>query len=105
MIIVMFKVKAQWKEWLYCSRLDKEQLLKVALGKATQHKANKATDEVHVENQNHGPMPDHKVANNRTAYSKAVKGKNYVLQSKLRLTFFFRKTSWSLLSQDAIFHI
>lgn len=47
----MFKVKAQWKERLYCSRLDKEQL-NVALGKATKHKADKATGEVHVENQN-----------------------------------------------------
>ena len=54
--------------------LDKEQF-KVALGKATKHKADKATDEVHVENQNHGPMPEHncKVANNRTVQRLKVK--------------------------------
>ena len=72
MIVVMFKVKAQWKERLYCSRLDKEQL-NVALGKATKHKADKATGEVHVENQNHGPMPDHEVAKNRTVQRMKVK--------------------------------
>ena len=72
MIVVMFKVKAQWKEQLYCSRLDKEQL-NVALGNATKHKADKATGEVHVENQNHGPMPDHKVAKNRTVQRLKVK--------------------------------
>ena len=73
MIVVMFKVKAQWKERLYCS----------CLGKATKHKADKATGEVHVENQNHGPMPDHKVAKNRTVQRLKVKNDHHSKFSNL----------------------
>ena len=48
----MLKVKAQWKGRLYRSRHKREQV--IALEKATKHKANPATDEVLLENQNHG---------------------------------------------------
>ena len=47
------KVKAQKKERLYRCRHEKR-TTKVALVKATKHKANPATDEVRVENRNHG---------------------------------------------------
>ena len=46
------KVKAQQKKRVYCSRHGKR-TTKVALVKATKHKANPATDEVRVENRNH----------------------------------------------------
>ena len=47
------KVKAQQKKRLYRSRHEKR-TTKVALVKATKHKANPATDEVREENRNHG---------------------------------------------------
>ena len=50
----MLKVKAQWKGRLYRSRRPQKGAIKLALEKATKHKANPATDEVRLENQNHG---------------------------------------------------
>ena len=49
----MLKVKAQWKGRLYRSRHKRGQL-NLLREKATKHKANQATDEVRLENRNHG---------------------------------------------------
>ena len=51
--VFMFKFKAQQTERLYRSS-PQQSTTKVALAKATKHKANPATDEVRVENRNHG---------------------------------------------------
>ena len=52
----MLKVKAQWKGRLYGSRHKSGQLNLHALEKDTNHKANPATDEIRLENRNHGPL-------------------------------------------------
>ena len=49
----MYKVKAQVNRTAYRSRHSTE-VTRVAHVKATKHKANPATDEVYVENWNHG---------------------------------------------------
>ena len=50
----MYKVKAKLDRTAYRSRLSTKQVTRVALVKATKHKANPATDEVRVKNRNHG---------------------------------------------------
>ena len=52
--VLILKVKAQWKGQLYHSRRPQKGTIKLALEKATKHKANPATDEVRLENRNHG---------------------------------------------------
>ena len=49
----MYKVKAQLDKAAYLSRHSTEQVTRVALVKATKHKANPTTDEVRVDNRNH----------------------------------------------------
>ena len=51
---LMYRVKAQIKRTAYRSRHSTEEVTRVAHVKATKHKANPATDEVRVENRNHG---------------------------------------------------
>ena len=67
----MLKVKAQWKGRLYRSRHKSEQLNLHALEKETKHKANPATDEVRLENQNHGLLWSQS-GNNKTVQTLAV---------------------------------
>ena len=54
MRVLMYIVKAQLNRTTYRSRHSTEEVTRVADVKATKHKANPATDEVRVENRNHG---------------------------------------------------
>ena len=62
--VLMLKVKAQWKGWLYRSRHKREQL-NLLLKKQLSTGANPATDEVRLENRNHGLAWSHS-GNNKT---------------------------------------
>ena len=66
----MLKVKAQWKGRLYRSRHKREQL-NLLLKKTTKHKANPASDEVRLENRNHG-LAWSQSGNNKTVQTLAV---------------------------------
>ena len=52
--VLMYKVKAQVKRTAYRSCHSTEEVIRVAHVKATKQKASPATDEVRVENRNHG---------------------------------------------------
>ena len=52
--VLTYKVKAKVNRTAYRSRRSTEEVTRVAHVKATKHKANPATDEVLVENRNHG---------------------------------------------------
>ena len=62
-----------------------EQISRVALVEATKNKANLATDEVRVDNRNHG-LVESQSGNNRTVarllFKSCHQGRNYALQSK-----------------------
>ena len=68
--VLMLKVKAQWKGWLYRSRHKKEQP-NLLLKKQLTDRANPATDEVRLENRNHG-LAWSQSGNNKTVQTLAV---------------------------------
>ena len=103
---------------LYRSRHDKAGTTKVALVKATKHKADPATNEIRVENRNHG-LVGSQSGNNKTVQTllsfiititkllllprKEIRAPVKRLRQKTLIIF--RKTpSWSLLSHNAILH-
>ena len=99
---------------LYRSRHDKAGTTEVVLVKATKHKADPATNEIRVENRNHG-LAGSQSGNNKTVQTllsfiiqKLLPGKEIrapVKRLRQKTLIIFRKTpSWSLLSHNAILH-